>query len=132
MGVKWTTTEQENWLKQRLQLFKDTQTTKTTASQFFPEVHKEWRKSWPVQPPTVDDIAKAGGNVEKATVDKRKAVEDVSCQACVDMKTTYAKCSVFKPGSTTTAVVMHYPQVRVGYSSWAPHGCHMIGKHIMP
>jgi len=85
-----------------------------------------------VQPPSADELAKAEGDAEKAVVNKRKTMEDVSHRAWVDMKTTYAECSVFKPGSTTTVVVIHQPQVRVGYSSWAPRGCRMIGKRTTP
>lgn len=90
MGIKWVTDAQETWLKDRLQVFRETQAAKTTVNKFFPEIHREWRRLWPVEAPTPDEITKAEGNIEKATVDKLKALEGVSVKRVLDMKSTYA------------------------------------------
>lgn len=70
---KWTTTDQEEWLKSQLAEFSDAQVNKMT-SKFFPAVLKEWRKSWPTPDPTPEEITKAG-NIEKGTL-KKKTEED--------------------------------------------------------
>ena len=66
---KWTTTNQEEWLKTRLARFSDAQATKTTKD-FFPAILKEWRVAWPCPGPSPEEITEAG-NVEKATLKKR-------------------------------------------------------------
>jgi hypothetical protein len=71
---KWTTTDQEEWLKLRLAGFSDAQVNKTTSKEFFPAVFKEWRNTWPIPSPTPEEITKAG-NAEKAT-QKKRAEED--------------------------------------------------------
>jgi len=71
---KWTTTDQEDWLKSYLTKFSDAQADKTTSKEFYPEILKAWRKAWPTPDPTPEEIMQAG-NVEKAT-QKKKAEED--------------------------------------------------------
>lgn len=106
MGIKWVTEIQEAWLKDRLHVFRETQAAKTTVTKFFPEIHCEWRRLWPIEAPTPDEITKAEGNVEKATIDKRKTLEGVSVKHILDMKFTYAITSVFKRGSIITAAAI--------------------------
>jgi len=72
-------------------VFRETQAEKTTVTKFFPEIHREWRRLWPVEAPTPAEIAKAEGDAEKATIDKRKTLEGVSVKRVLDMKFTYAK-----------------------------------------
>ena len=64
---KWTTTEQEDWLKGQIAAFIETQVNKTTASAFFPETLKDWRKAWPTPEPTPEEAAtlKIPGEVTK-------------------------------------------------------------------
>jgi len=73
---KWTSDDQEEWLKARLSLFTEAQAQKTTTSEFFPKVLTEWRKAWPVPEPTADEIAQAK-NVEDAIKKKRTRDDDV-------------------------------------------------------
>ena len=67
---KWTTTDQEDWLKSHLAGFSDAQVNKTTSKEFFPAVLKDWRKAWPTPVPTPEEITQAG-SLEKATHKKR-------------------------------------------------------------
>jgi hypothetical protein len=71
---KWTTTNQEEWLKSHLGEFSDAQANKNTSKEFFPAIFKEWRNAWPTPDPTPEEITKAG-NVEKGK-QKKKAEED--------------------------------------------------------
>ena len=73
---KWTTTEQEDWLKFHLADFGDAQAKKTTSKIFFPMVVKEWKTKWPTPNPTVEEIMRAG-NSKKATQRKRADEENV-------------------------------------------------------
>jgi len=75
---KWTTHQQEEWLKSHLGGFSAAQVNKTTSKEFFPEVLKEWRKAWPTPGPTEEEITREG-SVEKAT--QKKGAEDaIVCQ----------------------------------------------------
>jgi hypothetical protein len=73
---KWTTSDQEDWLKSRLAGFSDAQDNKTTSKEFFPAALKEWKKYWPTPDPSPEEITEAG-NVEKATLQKKKEEETV-------------------------------------------------------
>jgi hypothetical protein len=73
---KWTTPDQEEWLKSRIAGFSDVQVNKTTSKDFFPVVFKEWRKPWPTPDPTPEEITDAG-NIEKATLKKKNEEEAV-------------------------------------------------------
>ena len=73
---KWTSDEQEDWLKAWLSSFMEAQAKRTTTSEFFPKTLAEWRKAWPVPEPTADELAKAN-NVEDALKKKRSRDEDV-------------------------------------------------------
>lgn len=73
---KWTTPNQEEWLKSHLADFSNAQANRTT-SEFFAPIFKEWRNAWPTPDPTPDDIRQSG-NVEKATHKKRAEEEVVS------------------------------------------------------
>ena len=73
---KWTSDDQEEWLKAWLSLFTEAQANKTTTSKFFPQTLTEWRKAWPVPEPTGDEIAQAK-TVEEAIKRKRNRDEDV-------------------------------------------------------
>ena len=76
---KWTTSDQEEWLKTRLPEFSDAQANKTTSKEFFPTVLRDWRNLWPTPTPTPEEVTQAG-NVEKAT-QKKKADEDTVHQS---------------------------------------------------
>ena len=67
--MKWTSTDQEEWLKSWIAGFSDAQADKTTSKVFFLAVFKEWRQSW-APDPSPEEIMQAG-SVEKATL-KRK------------------------------------------------------------
>lgn len=71
---QWTTPEQSDWLKQHLAAFIDSQASKTTVKEFFPQVIKEWRELWPLAEPTGDEITKAK-SVEEA-IKKKKSKDD--------------------------------------------------------
>jgi hypothetical protein len=74
---KWTTDNQEEWLKSHLARFSDAQANKTTTKEFFPEILKEWREAWPCPEPTPEEIAQAG-TAEKAT-QKKRSNENTVC-----------------------------------------------------
>jgi len=67
---KWTTTNQEDWLKERLAEFSNAQVNKTTSKEFFLMVLKEWRNTWPTPDATPEEVTQAG-SVEKAAQKKR-------------------------------------------------------------
>ena len=67
---KWTTPDQEDWLKSHLAGFGDAQVNKTTSKDFFSVIFKEWRKAWPTPDPTPEEITESG-NMEKATLKKK-------------------------------------------------------------
>ncbi|KDR76585.1 hypothetical protein GALMADRAFT_66873 [Galerina marginata CBS 339.88] len=71
---KWTTPEQGDWLKEQLSAFVEAQTTKTTATTFFPQVIKDWRQKWPTEAPTAKEIADAP-NLD-AAIKQKKDKED--------------------------------------------------------
>jgi len=73
---KWTTTDQEDWLKSHLAGFCDAQVNKTTSKEFYPAIFKEWRKSWATPDPSPEEITESG-NVEKATLKKKTEEESV-------------------------------------------------------
>ena len=92
---KWTTPDQEEWLKSRLAGFSDAQVNKITTKEFFPVVFKEWRKSWPTPDPSPEEITDAG-SVEKGTVKKKTEEEAVRYfTGClhVEKALTSGKCS---------------------------------------
>ena len=75
---KWTSGDQEEWLKSHIPRFSDAQVNKTTTKEIFPEILKEWREAWPCPGPTPEEIAQAG-SVEKAT-QKKRSEENAVCQ----------------------------------------------------
>ena len=74
---RWTTTEQRDWLEARIPAFTEAQQTKSAASTFFPDVHKEWRESWPTPAPSEDEI-KQWGSAEIAEAKLAKRAQEVS------------------------------------------------------
>ena len=68
---KWTTPDQEEWLKSHLAGFNDAHVNKKTSKEFFPLVFKEWRNPWPTPDPSAEEIVEAG-NIEKATLKKER------------------------------------------------------------
>lgn len=78
---KWTSPDQEEWLKSRIAKFTDAQVNKTTTKEFFPEIFKEWREEWPCPGPSPEEIAQAG-SVEKATQKKRSEENSVGQITC--------------------------------------------------
>lgn len=98
---KWTSADQEEWLKARIARFSDAQVNKTTTKEFFPEILKEWREAWPCPGPTPVEIAQAG-SVEKA-IQKRRSQEITVCQltrCLVIIDGTNLVHSVLRLGST--------------------------------
>ena len=77
MQQKWTTTEQEDWLKGWLAAFIEAQVNKTMASTFFPETLKDWRKAWPTPEPTPEEAA-TFKSPEEAKKKKRTKDNEVS------------------------------------------------------
>ena len=73
---KWTTPDQEEWLRSHLAGFSDAQVNKTTSKEFFPLVFKERRKSWPTPDPSLEEITEEG-SIEKAKLIKRNEEEAV-------------------------------------------------------
>ena len=73
---KWTTPDQEDFLKSHLAGFSDAQVNKMTSKEFFPVIYKEWRKAWPTPDLTPEEITEAG-NIEKATLKKKNEEEAV-------------------------------------------------------
>ena len=73
---KWTSDDQEDWLKAQLSSFTEAQAKKSTTSDFFPKALTEWRKAWPVPEPTAEEIAQAK-NVQDAIKKKRAREDDV-------------------------------------------------------
>ena len=76
---KWTTSDQEEWLKTCLPEFADAQVNKTTSKEFLPTVLRDWKNSWPTPTPTPEEITQAS-NVEKA-IQKKKANKDMVLQS---------------------------------------------------
>jgi hypothetical protein len=75
---RWTTNEQRQWLEERIPAFLEAQQADTLGSVFFPDLYDEWRKQHPVQPPSAEELEKAGGNLEKAKKEGKKKTESVS------------------------------------------------------
>lgn len=75
---RWTTDEQRKWLEKRISVFLEAQQADTLGSVFFPDLYDEWRKLYPTQPPTAEELEKAGGNLEKAKKEGKKKTESVS------------------------------------------------------
>ena len=73
----WTTHPQREWLEHRLAAFRDAQHVKTTASVFFPQAQQAFKKGWPIELPTEEEIVDAG-SIEKATANKNKALNTIS------------------------------------------------------
>ncbi|TFK80099.1 hypothetical protein K466DRAFT_451983, partial [Polyporus arcularius HHB13444] len=65
----WTTDEQATWLTERVRRFTDAQADGTTRP-FFNATTESWVVSWPVDPPTAEDIAKQDGDEEAAKREK--------------------------------------------------------------
>jgi hypothetical protein len=63
----------------RLSTFREAQQGKTTTTVFFPQTQKDFKEKWPVEAPTKEEITEAG-SIEKATVNKNKALNMVSNQ----------------------------------------------------
>ena len=74
----WTTNAQRDWLEVRLAAFHEAQKTKKTATEFFPLTQRAFKEEWPVEDPTNEEIADAGGSIEKAKAIKSKALNTVS------------------------------------------------------
>ena len=74
---KWTTTNQEDWLKECLVEFSNAQVNKTTSKEFFLTVLKEWRNIWPTPDGTLEEVTQAG-SVDKAA-QKKRAEEVAIC-----------------------------------------------------
>jgi len=68
----WTTPDQRTWLENLIPAFVEAQENKTTGTTFFPETYEKWQKKWPVEPPTMEELAEAGGEAPKALARKTK------------------------------------------------------------
>ena len=74
---KWTTTEQEEWLRSHLAGYSDARDAQDddTSKELLSVILEEWRNKWPTPSPSLDEIVQAG-TVEKA-LQKKKAKENV-------------------------------------------------------
>ena len=75
----WTTDPQREWLERWLAAFHDAQHAKTTVSIFFPQTQQAFKKGWPVELLTEEEIVDSG-SIKKATANKNKALNTVSNQ----------------------------------------------------
>lgn len=73
---KWTTDEQGEWLNKQLDKFTASMAKKTTSTEFFPQVLKEWHQKWPVPNTTPEEIA-AAKNADDAMKKKRNKDDSV-------------------------------------------------------
>ncbi|EIW56913.1 uncharacterized protein TRAVEDRAFT_94652, partial [Trametes versicolor FP-101664 SS1] len=74
----WTTPEEKAWLERRIPDFIEAQ-EKNDPKSFFLACHCEWFHRFELEPPTAQEVAKQGGNVDKATsVKKRRQKKRVS------------------------------------------------------
>jgi hypothetical protein len=75
---RWTTPAQRTWLEARITAFTESQEKELTTKVFYPELYKEWEKTFPSEPPSTTELEKAGGDLEKAIAKKKKFMETVS------------------------------------------------------
>ena len=112
---KWTTSDQEEWLKTCLPEFADAQVNKTTSKEFLPTVLRDWRNSWPTPTPTPEEITKAS-NIEKATQKKRPTKIWYFNHLIVHMLKMNSLCiSILRLGSTIIWEEQHLEMVHVGF-----------------
>ncbi|KAF9470208.1 hypothetical protein BDN70DRAFT_762673, partial [Pholiota conissans] len=70
----WTTGPEFEWLKRRIPAYLEAH-EKNTTDTFFSGIYEEWGGSFQIPEPTASDIKQADGDVEVATVRKRKKFE---------------------------------------------------------
>jgi len=97
---KWTTEEQEDWLKDRCDAFKEAEKNDTRKS-FYQETYAAWLFKWPNPEPSAKQIADATtreATIKKIYVDQEK----VSCTPNINLLiSSYPLSSDFKPGIVT-------------------------------
>ena len=98
----WMANEQRKWLKERIPTFLKAQQADTLGSVFFPDLNDNWCKLYPAQPPTAEELEKAGGNLEKVKKQGNKKTESVSLQ-CIIKDTENLLTYVQKRGS----IILH-------------------------
>ena len=74
----WTTDAQLAWLQERKNPFLEALQKKTLSKEFFPNIVKEFREHWPVDPATSEEISKAN-SVEQANKIKKDKYDRVWC-----------------------------------------------------
>ena len=76
MGRKrWTTPEQTSWLQKRVPEYLESKDDTTGA--FQKKIFSEWKQVWPVDAPTEEEIATAGGSVTKAQAELEGSIRKV-------------------------------------------------------
>lgn len=97
---KWTTEEQEDWLKDRCDAFKEAENNGTRKS-FYKETYAAWLLKWQNPEPSAKQIADATSReaaIKKIHVDQEK----VSCTPNINLLiSSYMLSSDFKPGIVT-------------------------------
>ena len=97
---KWTTEEQEDWLKDRCDAFKEAEKNDTRKS-FYKETYAAWLFKWPNPEPSAKQIADATSReavIKKIYVDQEK----VSCTPNINLlNSSYTLSRDFKPGIVT-------------------------------
>ena len=101
---KWTTEEQEDWLKDRCDAFKEAEREDTRKS-FYKETYAAWLNKWPNPKPSTKQIADATSReaaIKKIHVDQEK----VSCIPNINLLIiSYTLSREFKPGIVTANVL---------------------------
>lgn len=72
------TTPQEHWLRQHIPSWLKHQAAQSLDVQFYPPIYEEFFAKWPMPVITVDDIAAAHGDLDKARENKYEARRKVS------------------------------------------------------
>ncbi|PPR06473.1 hypothetical protein CVT24_002573 [Panaeolus cyanescens] len=71
---RWTTEDQEEWLRQKIPAYNQAKASKATKP-FFNGVYRDWFKSWPCASPTTAELEKARGSLITAQKDRRSKDE---------------------------------------------------------
>ena len=99
---KWTTNDQEMWLKAHCDDFAKAEAINNTKS-FFNEVNNAWHKKWPNPEPTNDDISKAGNCKQAVKLKCEWQRRYVCSRHCTHDAKLLPSC-VLVHGSGTTSV----------------------------
>jgi hypothetical protein len=75
-GRKWTTVDQEVWLRKQFPTFLQADAG-AMRRKFFADVFTEWQKKWPDPDPTEEELKAAGDSLKAAGATKRQAKDKV-------------------------------------------------------